>query len=733
MSTFTDGKGFTGLFIAGNGLFLLNPKDALSSGNLATKVSSDPVYHDIENLFIAQAGPSISAWFETEDHSLGYQRATNDGKLVGLPTLLLPAGSNAEFAPIIDPSSTSQVLVILDDSNQLSLLEQSVDTQVWTRTPFLVERQEKMTEISAFVTHIEVKDAEKSPLPNTSFTLSSSAWVSVLVNGVFRAVPTKGTSVKTDARGIITLVVPSQDMSCYTFTLKDVAGSSYLPANGISINPASKVSQRLSTIKSADDLKNFKTGNGKNLLEGSGASEDDIKNAAGALSAISNINFSNGSSAATFGPATASANTWHGPASALTASILHGSSIKSIGQTVGSVISHVKNALWESWEWVSRQVKKATDWFISKVNDAWNFVVTIAGKAWSFIIDGVNAVVKAAGFIFEKLKVAWNKIVDAFGFIFNWGDIKATRDSIKVMVNSCFDFGSAFILNNKPTVAKVFDDIEAAVLKGLDIDLPEDVKNKTQSAKDAEEEIDMSASAPANTGAYHFEQAKKSNSKIQAASDALQSAFDRIIQPVIQDLSDRSSGLVTDLAKLLTKGGVSASEVLKVLGGGLLGIVIGLVKNVVLGLMEVASDIIQAIKAVLDWKVHIPVVTPLLEWLGVPAFSLLDAVSLILAMPVTVLAKTITGKAPTRIQSFDYSAMVAGKLDKASLLAYNDLASYVGITYSIIDTIVKTIKITTSTVVEPPKALTLGSVVLTIVKLALTFPYDKASAGREWR
>ena len=82
----------------------------------------------------------------------------------------------------------------------------------------------------------------------------------------------------------------------------------------------------------------------------------------------------------------------------------------------------------------------------------------------------------------------------------------------------------------------------------------------------------------------------------------------------------------------------------------------------------------------------------------------------------------------------DYGAMVAGKLDEASIFAYNELASYLGIAYSIIDTVVQTVKITTtSPVTGPPKALTLGSVVMMLAKLALTFPYDKKSAGREWR
>ncbi|KAF5310920.1 hypothetical protein D9619_007751 [Psilocybe cf. subviscida] len=733
MSTFTDVKGHTGLFVAGSGLHLVTALQLSSSGSRAKKVSSDPLFQSVENLFVAQAGANLSAWFETADHSLGYQQATNDGALVGLATPLLPAGSTAEFAPIIDPTSSSQILVILNDANQLSLFEQSVNSKIWKRTLFLFQKQERLTQISAFVTHIEITDAKDAPLAKTQFILSAS-WVSVLINGLLCSIPSSGTTVTTDARGIITLVAPSQDMSCYKFTLKNAKGKKILPDAGVIINPAQKVINRISKIKTADDLKNLKKrSDGSGAFAGLTVSDADVKNAAKAISTMNNIASGNAtiSTATTASADPPKAGEFHGPE--LMKSVVAGSGTPNLAQTV-------KQAAWSFWEWITAQVQKVTNWFVSKVNDAWHFIVNIANQAWTFVIDGANAVARATGFIFSKLKVAWNTVIDCFGYIFNWDDIMKTRDSIKVMINSCFDFGSSFVFQNKAKVTKVFDNMEATIVNALantDKRVPEAAQGqKTNPAGvDSSQPTGAAAltSAPANVGPYHFEQAQNSSSELDAATTALTNAFNKIIKPALADLFTRVGKLAADIQKLVLSAasGVSMTDILKIIGADVVSIILGLFKDIVVGLMDVAADIIQAVKSVLKWTVQIPIITPLLEGLGIPSITLIDAVSLLYAMPITVIAKILTGKPPPRIQSFDYSAMVQGTLNKNAQLAYAELGTYLEIMYYIYDTAVQTMKMTLGDIT--PDAVTLGSIVLKLTVLASAFPYDLTAVAWSWR
>jgi phage-related protein len=49
----------------------------------------------------------------------------------------------------------------------------------------------------------------------------------------------------------------------------------------------------------------------------------------------------------------------------------------------------------------------------------WKFVVKIAGKVKEFVLDCIEKICEAASWVWEKVKVGWNKLVDFVGFIFN--------------------------------------------------------------------------------------------------------------------------------------------------------------------------------------------------------------------------------------------------------------------------------------------------------------------------
>lgn len=218
-----------------------------------------------------------------------------------------------------------------------------------------------------------------------------------------------------------------------------------------------------------------------------------------------------------------------------------------------------------------------------------------------------------------------------------------------------------------------------------------------------------------------------------AATTALTNAFNKIIKPALADLFTRVGKLAADIQKLVLSAasGVSMTDILKIIGADVVSIILGLFKDIVVGLMDVAADIIQAVKSVLKWTVQIPIITPLLEGLGIPSITLIDAVSLLYAMPITVIAKILTGKPPPRIQSFDYSAMVQGTLNKNAQLAYAELGTYLEIMYYIYDTAVQTMKMTLGDIT--PDAVTLGSIVLKLTVLASAFPYDLTAVAWSWR
>ena len=88
----------------------------------------------------------------------------------------------------------------------------------------------------------------------------------------------------TDQDGVLTLIVPTDGVTRYTFSLTstdDASGSD----GAFSIDPTLKVFDALSKIRDGDDLKNAKTQTGLPLLQNTKLSDNDIDQTAKAMNA----------------------------------------------------------------------------------------------------------------------------------------------------------------------------------------------------------------------------------------------------------------------------------------------------------------------------------------------------------------------------------------------------------------------------------------------------------------
>ncbi|KAI8663940.1 hypothetical protein NCS55_00900600 [Fusarium keratoplasticum] len=90
---------------------------------------------------------------------------------------------------------------------------------------------------------------------------------------------------------------------------------------------------------------------------------------------------------------------------------------------------------WGFFSWCYEKPKQATSWILQKIGNALSLVIEIAGTVYKFILDGVE-VGKAMSWVFEKITVGVQRLIDFVGFIFQWGDILDTSDSIVASINA---------------------------------------------------------------------------------------------------------------------------------------------------------------------------------------------------------------------------------------------------------------------------------------------------------
>jgi len=91
---------------------------------------------------------------------------------------------------------------------------------------------------------------------------------------------------------------------------------------------------------------------------------------------------------------------------------------------------------------------------------------------------------------------------------------------------------------------------------------------------------------------------------------------------------------------------VSTGTILQALGSDLLVGIIDLLRAFVVDLVRLGADIIRGLRGLLTMRIKVPVFTKLYESISGKACNVLDIVSLILAIPITILSKVITGKKP---------------------------------------------------------------------------------------
>ena len=210
--------------------------------------------------------------------------SSTDFTSVESPIPVIPKQEGGSFSVFKSATDGYEQLLVSDSAGALSIIRHDPALGFWNAVPFYTPSLDKVFDIRCYSTQIAVFDAEKKPCINSEVLLKSSGFANILVNGLSVQVTPTGLPVVTDQDGVLTLIVPTDGIASYTFSLTSTEDTSD-PDGVFPIDPTLKVFDALSKIQHGDDLKNAKTQTGQPLLQNSKLSDDDIDRAAGAITA----------------------------------------------------------------------------------------------------------------------------------------------------------------------------------------------------------------------------------------------------------------------------------------------------------------------------------------------------------------------------------------------------------------------------------------------------------------
>ncbi|QRV95144.1 hypothetical protein RhiJN_23162 [Ceratobasidium sp. AG-Ba] len=652
IASFTDSTGNTHLLVGASGLWHYTPAAILSGTKSPVRLSDDPMYDGaLENLVVTLSGNALSMWFETKDRTLGYHQATLQNGTCAAnvrPVPLCPAGTCAEFAPLLDPRSLSQALVVVSSDGEMSLLEQAPLSRIWKETRFEVPSATHNREYTAYATHIQLADSAGRPVPRTSARLACSDWVTALVNGRTVVIGTSGTDIMTDDRGTVTIIVPTQDVSTFTFTLTTPT-TGLIPADRpVVIDPSAKAKAKLATIGHGQNLADVRLPDGSPLVDPNrtdlDSASDAIKQLHGMLSNTSNKNPS--------------------PAKPI-------------------------ESVWDFFAWIERKAKQVLAWTVFKIEGAWHFVVTLGERAWEFILDTAACIQKAITFIFDQIGVSFQRLSQWIGYVFNWEDIKKTQASIVNVVNGVMGRGIGFLERAEQTVEETFVALQAQAASN-EID-PRVVSHTVSPSQTS---LDISANVAANTSSYHYEHSGIKEAlrdrQSKPGDPNLAEIWVLHIQPALSEVGSVLTAAALELVQLYFSQpkGLTVGDILKRTGVKLIVPMLEIVKQIALAIVRFAKSLVQGLKDTMNYDLNdLPWIGPLVRKLtGGTKLSVLSAVALLLAIPATVFSKQILGRPPTPVLESDFADSSSFIPDSATR-AFSELASTVQISQYMYTTI----------------------------------------------
>lgn len=319
--------------------------------------------------------------------------------------------------------------------------------------------------------------------------------------------------------------------------------------------------------------------------------------------------------------------------------------IEDIGDFIGGVVDGVVSVV---------------DTVITAVGDAVQAAITFVMDGVTYLFETVVQFVEQAfdlvEVFFAQVKVIFEKIFEWLGFLFSWNDILRTHEALSYTVNQFlgflplatagmqarFDSGIASV---QAQITTIFDNLVAQVGGGslgsyVDSNTPSEPSYSSSNSNN----IVLNATLD-NAGSA-------SASPIVPGSNTPFDAVTQLINQLVTSVE--ANPAFGQAATYMTNLGGSPDQIFSQLVSALLRVVQGLaqamisgVQSVVDGLFGLVQAFLSGITSLLNEEWDIPFVSQFYSWLtGGSPLTLLDLLSLIVAIPSTILFKALNGAAP---------------------------------------------------------------------------------------
>ncbi len=469
--------------------------------------------------------------------------------------------------------------------------------------------------------------------------------------------------------GKMNIIYPTQSLTCPKLIFR-----SDLFDSALAIDPSKGLIEKLAEkLGSADQIKQAKTNRSQPLLE-SGMDEEAVQQVASAITQMADLanTLDNASPQSTTVKHATIKTREHDKDGLIKMNFRFANSPPSM--VLGGIIEstwdgtkHIAGRTWDGTTYVAGKawngaknaagdiihaIKKGfitiTNFVVEKTRAGYNIVLKIGNEVVKFVVKTAKAIGQFAERIFEKIKIAFKKLYEFLAFLFDWKDILVTKNAIKGFTLAMFD-------GFEENVHKLQDKVDV-YLKEI-----EDFVNPGFEYENTTFEVERLKPKSSNDSRMMWIDSKKEHlSKTSNGKGSILNTLpDAVQEPIVGALnelmpyftkykslfSNAFSGIADEFMKLF-KGEINVLDFLKYFVRAIATICVSFVRDIIRIIFKAIRALIRAVRDVLNDSIEIPFFSALYEKISGSKFSILDALSLLIAIPTTIAYKIGEGEAP---------------------------------------------------------------------------------------
>lgn len=643
-------QGLSALYVGGDGLSWFPSAGLKNAKSTALSIVSADVLSGVTSVLAQQDSKRVSVWAVDGSQRL-FSLNNAVGATDGWSAPLQQREHVARLAPRRNQKrSTGELFVTSTDNSLITYLWQDPDTTAWQNTDMVLPTLANGQEFPSYTTVVRFTDAQGKPLAGQTVQVNASEWSRVMVNGYWTDLDTSTrVEVKTDASGTVTLINKVSDVGTPVFRF-----SAAFLAQDVTADPSAELRANLAAKLKDQDLSQWKKADGTPVVP-PGADPDLVAQVQASLQQLMDNmgSLPADGSAAPVEPAATTAM-----AKTQTSFAVLGTVTNAIETAAGDVLQAIKSAASTVYEYVIQPIVSGTKTLLQ-------FFVKIGEQVVTFVVRTIKEALQLISWLFQQLAVLIEDIIQFLGFLFAWDDILATQRAVEALTQDMVLALAGSMKGAENAITEYFNGLIAQwdsvcqTALGMDDVSTQQVAAQTQSQATPTEQsaLDCATTSPGATfSTYQVAHGGFSSSTPAAPANPVAQAVTDFIQTVgniLSDVEDSVKAVLQGFQTLAQNGTLSLHAVVRLLAGEAAKALLGAVRDLLLGLCEVLEDLSQALlQDVLLRPFNIPVLTWLYQKLtGEKELTMLGAISLLAAIPLTIVYKLLTGEAPVPQQA----------------------------------------------------------------------------------